>query len=59
MNDASSEPSQLTETKHRRQLKRAVVASTIGSVIEALDFLLSAPSPGSCSPGCISQPRTH
>ena len=30
----------LSDTEHRRQLRRAVVASTIGSTIEAYDFLL-------------------
>jgi MFS family permease len=30
----------LTEGEHRTQLRRAVVASTVGSVIEAYDFLL-------------------
>jgi MFS family permease len=40
MTDAINTPLQLSETEHRKQLKRAVVASTIGSVIEAYDFLL-------------------
>src|SRR5690348_8221668 len=31
---------QLSEAEHSRQLRRAVVASTIGTVIEAYDFLL-------------------
>src|SRR5258705_6425856 len=30
----------LSETEHSRQLRRAVVASTVGTVIEAYDFLL-------------------
>src|SRR5262249_46567611 len=30
----------LSETEHGRQLRRAVVASTIGTIIEAYDFLL-------------------
>ena len=30
----------LSEVEHSRQLRRAVVASTIGTVIEAYDFLL-------------------
>src|SRR2546430_2074094 len=30
----------LSETEHRLQLRRAVVASTVGTVIEAYDFLL-------------------
>jgi MFS family permease len=30
----------LSETEHGRQLRRAVVASTVGTVIEAYDFLL-------------------
>jgi MFS family permease len=31
---------QLSEAEHSRQLRRAVVASTIGTIIEAYDFLL-------------------
>src|SRR6202521_5527130 len=31
---------QLSEAAHSRQLRRAVVASTVGTVIEAYDFLL-------------------
>src|SRR5436853_6577495 len=31
---------QLSEAEHGRQLRRAVVASTVGTVIEAYDFLL-------------------
>src|SRR4029077_9183951 len=31
---------QLSEIEHGRQLRRAVVASTVGTVIEAYDFLL-------------------
>src|SRR6201993_4673199 len=30
----------LSDTEHRMQLRRAVVASTVGTVIEAYDFLL-------------------
>ncbi len=30
----------LSEIEHGRQLRRAVVASTVGTVIEAYDFLL-------------------
>jgi hypothetical protein len=30
----------LSETEHSAQLRRAVIASTIGTVIEAYDFLL-------------------
>src|SRR5207244_12254117 len=30
----------LSESEHGRQLRRAVVASTVGTVIEAYDFLL-------------------
>src|SRR5437016_11651341 len=30
----------LSETEHSKQLRRAVVASTVGTVIEAYDFLL-------------------
>src|SRR5208337_1126126 len=32
--------SQLSEADHSRQLRRAVVASTVGTIIEAYDFLL-------------------
>ena len=31
---------QLSEAEHGRQLRRAIVASTIGTIIEAYDFLL-------------------
>src|ERR1700741_3538471 len=31
---------QLSEAEHSRQLRRAVVASTVGTIIEAYDFLL-------------------
>src|SRR5271165_2312548 len=31
---------QLSEAEHGRQLRRAVVASTVGTIIEAYDFLL-------------------
>ena len=31
---------QLSEAEHSRQLRRAVIASTIGTIIEAYDFLL-------------------
>jgi len=30
----------LSEAEHSRQLRRAIVASTVGTVIEAYDFLL-------------------
>src|SRR6478609_1099853 len=30
----------LTDAEHGRQLRRAVIASTVGTVIEAYDFLL-------------------
>src|SRR5262249_51024873 len=30
----------LSEAEHSRQLRRAVIASTVGTVIEAYDFLL-------------------
>ena len=30
----------LSDVEHGRQLRRAVVASTVGTVIEAYDFLL-------------------
>src|SRR5438874_12466685 len=31
---------QLSDVEHGRQLRRAIVASTVGTVIEAYDFLL-------------------
>ena len=31
---------QLSEAEHSRQLRRAIVASTVGTIIEAYDFLL-------------------
>ena len=33
-------PGPLSEAEHSRQLRRAIVASTVGTVIEAYDFLL-------------------
>jgi hypothetical protein len=30
----------LSEAEHSRQLRRAVVAGTVGTIIEAYDFLL-------------------
>jgi hypothetical protein len=38
--DASVTPSGLSETEHRAQLRRAVIASTVGTTIEWYDFLL-------------------
>ena len=32
---------QLSETEHSRQLRRAIFAGTVGTIIEAYDFLLS------------------
>jgi MFS family permease len=37
---ASGTPSGLSETEHRAQLRRAVIASTVGTTIEWYDFLL-------------------
>jgi MFS family permease len=37
---ASATPSGLSETEHRAQLRRAVIASTVGTTIEWYDFLL-------------------
>src|SRR6185503_14775656 len=37
---ASHEIAALTEAEHRRQLRRAVLASTIGTAIEWYDFFL-------------------
>src|ERR1700693_1819457 len=37
---ASGTPSGLSETEHKRQLRRAVIASTVGTTIEWYDFLL-------------------
>ena len=31
---------QLSDAEHSRQLRRAVIASTVGTIIEAYDFLL-------------------
>jgi MFS family permease len=31
---------QLSEAEHSRQMRRAVIASTVGTIIEAYDFLL-------------------
>ena len=38
--DASATPSGLSESEHRAQLRRAVIASTVGTTIEWYDFLL-------------------
>jgi MFS family permease len=40
MNAARTISGQLSDAEHRKQLRRAVVASTVGSTIEAYDFLL-------------------
>jgi MFS family permease len=40
MNTAAIRPQSLSDDEHRAQLRRAVVASTVGTVIEAYDFLL-------------------
>jgi MFS family permease len=37
---AAIRPQSLSDAEHARQLRRAVVASTVGTVIEAYDFLL-------------------
>lgn len=36
----ASTPERMSDAEHRKQLRRAVIASTIGSTIEAYDFLL-------------------
>jgi MFS family permease len=40
MTAAELTPNGLSETEHSRQLRRAVVAGTVGTIIEAYDFLL-------------------
>src|SRR5436190_17786021 len=40
MTTADIAASGLSETEHRRQLRRAVIASTVGTTIEWYDFLL-------------------
>src|SRR5438105_13195123 len=40
MTTAEISPTGLPDAEHRLQLRRAVVASTVGTVIEAYDFLL-------------------
>src|SRR5271165_3629800 len=40
MTIAGLEPDELTELEHRVQLRRAVIASTIGTTIEWYDFFL-------------------
>src|SRR6266404_4257417 len=40
MTTAEISPGGLSDAEHRLQLRRAVVASTVGTVIEAYDFLL-------------------
>ena len=44
----------LTELEHRVQLRRAVIASTIGTTIEWYDFFLYSTVTGSSSRSCIS-----
>jgi hypothetical protein len=40
MTTSEISPGRLSEAEHRVQLRRAVVASTVGTIIEAYDFLL-------------------
>src|SRR5436190_22922505 len=40
MRTAAAAPSALSDAEHSRQLRRAVVAGTVGTIIEAYDFLL-------------------
>src|SRR3989442_6840530 len=40
MTTAENSPAGLSDIEHQAQLRRAVVASTVGTVIEAYDFLL-------------------
>jgi len=40
MTAAENTASALSATEHSRQLRRAIVASTVGTIIEAYDFLL-------------------
>ncbi|HYZ40139.1 MAG TPA: MFS transporter [Stellaceae bacterium] len=40
MTTAENTTNAISETEHGRQLRRAVIASTVGSVIDAYDFLL-------------------
>jgi MFS family permease len=40
MSTAATAPHGLSESEHSAQLRRAVVASTVGTIIEAYDFLL-------------------
>jgi hypothetical protein len=42
-----------TDAEHRTQLRRAVIASTIGTTIEWYDFFLYSIVTGLCSPNCI------
>src|ERR1041384_7145363 len=39
------EPATISEAQHRNQLRRAVLAATIGTAIEWYDFFLSSPVP--------------
>src|SRR5437763_15491294 len=40
MRTAAAAPNSLSDAEHSRQLRRAVVAGTVGTIIEAYDFLL-------------------
>ena len=43
---------ELAPAEHRIQLRRAVIASTIGTAIEWYDFFLYSTVTGSSSPNC-------
>ena len=49
----------LSDEEARRQLRRAVIASTIGTTIEWYDFFLYSTVTGRSSQSCISRNPTH
>ena len=49
----------LSDAEHSAQLRRAIIASTVGTVIEAYDFLLYVLAARSYSRNCISRPPTR
>jgi hypothetical protein len=48
----------LSDFEHRRELRRAVIASTIATTIEWYDFLLYGIASGLVLPSSISPSRT-
>ena len=58
MTIAEAAAAPLPEFDQRAQLRRAVIASTVGTTIEWYDFLLYVRWPRWSSPSCIFHPPT-